>query len=168
MLLIAGGVVLLLYAVRLAAVAMGWAFSPFDHLPIPQDHGWRALLLLGAAAALAALLWLVARHGRSQLWLATPQGGVAVDTSALEALAVHRAEADPEVVRAQADLRIRRGRLRADLRVYGRPFGDADTLAAGAAERVRSGLAAATGLDEIHVVVRPHILAVRRLARHLP
>ena len=167
-LLLAGGIVALLYAWRLAAVSLGWDFSPFDYLPLGGDHGWHAIWLLAASAGLAVLVWLVARHDEATLWLSTPDGGVAVSTSALEELAVREAEADEEVVRAEADLRVSRGALRADVRVLGRPLGDATRLGDEAAARVRAGLVAVSGLDDVQVRVRPRILAVRQLARHLP
>jgi hypothetical protein len=167
-LLLAGGIVALLYAVRLTAAALGWEFSPFASLPLTTDHGWHAVWLLLAAVALAFLLWLVARHDEPTLWLSTPEGGVAVRTSALEELAVREAEADEDVVRAEAELRVSRGALRADVRVYGRPLGDAARLGDEAAARVRAALVAVSGLDDVQVRVRPRILAVRQLARHLP
>ncbi len=167
-LLLAGGIVALLYALRLTAAALGWEFSPFDYLPFTGDHGWHAVWLVVAVAALAALVWLVARHDEPMLWLRTPEGGVAVRTSALEELAVREAEADEEVVRAEAELRVSRGVLKADVRVFGRPLGDATRLGDEAAARVRAGLAAASGLDDVRVRVRPRVLAVRQLARHLP
>ena len=164
----AGGVFVLLYAVRLGTAALGWGSSPFDSLPLPDGHAARAAWLVAAVAALAALVWLVARHGEPTLWLNTPDGGVEVRASALEDQARRDAEADAEVVRALADLRVSRGVLRADVRVFGRPLGDAARLGAETEDRVRAGLVAATGLTDVRVRVRPRILAVRQLARYLP
>jgi hypothetical protein len=167
-LLFAGGIVALLIAVHLAAAAFRWDFSPFDYLPLPDGHGVRVLLLLAAVAVLGVLVWLVDRHGRPRLWLATPDGGVAVSTAALEEMATRDAENDEEVVRAEAELHVSRGALKARVRVVGRPLGDATRLGEDAAARVRTGLVAVTGLDDVSVRVRPRILAVRQLARNLP
>jgi hypothetical protein len=167
-LLLAGGVVLSMFAVRLAAAAFRWDFSPFAYLPLAADHGLRALWLLAAVAALGFLVWLVDRHERPTLWLAGPEGGVAVPASPLEELAVRAAEADDEVVRAKAELHVSRGVLKADVRVLGRPLGDAARLGGDAEARVRAGLVSATGIEDVRVKVRPRILAVRQLARHLP
>ncbi len=120
------------------------------------------------AVVSAVLVWLVAREGEQTLWLAGPDGGVALPTAALERLAERRAEADDEVVRAEAQIRVSRAGLVADVRVFGRPFGDATRLGEQAAERVRSGLREVTGLADVRVTTRPRILAVRELARHLP
>lgn len=168
LLLIAGGVVALLFAIRLTAAALGWEYSPFDALPLPVDHGLRAFWLLVVVAVLAVLVWLVVRHDEPMLWLTTPDGGVAVPASALEQLAVLEAQADEEVVSAEADLRVARGALKADLRVFGRPFGDAARVRDEAVARVRAGLVAASGLDDVRVKVRARILAVRQLPRYLP
>jgi len=164
----AGGVVVLLYAARLGAAALGWGFSPLDSLPLPDGHAVRAAWLVAAVAALAALVWLVARHGEPTLWLNTPEGGIEVRASALEQQATRDAEADAEVVCAHADLHVARGVLKANVRVLGRPLGDAARLGAETEARVRAGLVAATGLADVRVRVRPRILAVRQLARYLP
>lgn len=167
-LLAAGGAAALLVAARLVAAALHSGFSPVAHLPLPGAPGVRGVGLLVVAAVLAALVWLVARHGEPVLWLATPEGGVSVPASALERLARHAAEADEEVVRAEAEVRVRRGGLAADVRVFGRPLGDARRLGEEAEARVRQVLADTSGSPDLRVRVRPRVLAVRELARHLP
>ncbi|MFA4966201.1 MAG: hypothetical protein WC709_11295, partial [Thermoleophilia bacterium] len=116
-LLLAAGVVTLFFALRLTAVAVGSAFSPFPYLALPAGHRERALLLLGALVLVGLLLWLVLRHGERTLWLAAEEGGVLVPAGLLEGLAEQAARRDPDVVRAEARLRLGRGGLRGVLRV---------------------------------------------------
>jgi hypothetical protein len=167
-LLLAAGVVALLFAVRLTAAALGSAFSPFPYLSLPAGHRERALLLIGALLLLGLLLWLVLRDGERSLWLATEQGGVLVPATALERLAEEAARRDPEVVRAEVHLRLRRGRLRGTLRVFGRPLADAARLAEGAGARARGAVEAVAGGQMEELTVRPRVLSVVQLKRHLP
>jgi hypothetical protein len=167
-LLLAGGVVVLLFAVRLVAAALGWSFTPFSYIWTPSDPGVAAWLLAGVVALLGVLVWLVLRHGEATVWLARSDGGVLVPVAPLE-LSVERAAArHPEVVRADAGVRVSGGRLGAVVRVYGRPLADPDRLAAEVERLVRNRIATISGADPGTVSVRPRILGVRELKRYLP
>ena len=75
-LLVAAGLVALLFGLRFAAAAVGWHFSPFAHLGLPAAHASLGWLLAGAVIVLAVLLWLVLRYGDEMLWLPGDAGGV--------------------------------------------------------------------------------------------
>ena len=169
MLLIVAGFVALLFAMRLTAAAFGCTFSPFPYLGIPADHALRAWLLAGVVVALAVLVWLVLRHGEETLWLpGEAGGGVLVPAAALAGLAEGAACRHPEVVRAAAALRVRRGVVGGSVRVYGRPLADRARLAAEVELAVRERLARVTGSAPGRLVVRPRILTVPQLKRYLP
>lgn len=74
----------------------------------------------------------------------------------------------PDVVRAEAEVRVRRGRLRGDVRVFGRPLADAARLADDVGGRLRQTVVEVTGLEDAVVAVRPRILSVAQLKRYLP
>ena len=167
-LLIAAGVVVLLFAARLTAASLGWAFSPFRYLGIPADHASRAWLLAAVVIVLAVLVWLVLRHGEQTLWLPGEAGGVLVPAAALARLAEETACRHPEVVRAAAVLRVRGGAVGGAVRVYGRPLADPERLAAEVEPAVREQLARVVGVAPARLVVRPRILTVPQLKRHLP
>ena len=168
MLLLGGGLTLLLFAMRLVAAAFGCAFTPFAYLGLPDDHGWQALLFAGLAAACVVLLALVLDDARDELWLAREDGGVLVPADAVELLLRDAALAHAEVVRADVEVRLRRGRVAAKLDVALRPLVDgvavADELSAGA----RDLLVRVIGTADVTVRVRPRVLKVGQLARHLP
>ena len=168
MLLVAAGFVALLFAMRLTAAAFGCAFSPFPYLGIPADHASRAWLLAGVVIVLAVLVWLVLRHGEETLWLPGEAGGVLVPAAALARLAEETACRHPEVVRAEAVLRVREGAPGGTVRVYGRPLADPARLAAEVEPAVRERLARVVGVAPARLVVRPRILTVPQLKRHLP
>jgi hypothetical protein len=167
-LLVVAGCVALLFAMRLTAAAFGWAFSPFPYLGVPADHASRAWLLAGVVIVLAVLVWLVLRHGEETLWLPGEAGGVLAPSAALARLAEETACRHPEVVRAEAVLRVRGGAAGGAVRVYGRPLADAARLAAEVEPAVRDRLARVVGVAPARLVVRPRILTVPQLKRHLP
>ena len=168
MLLAAGGFVALLFAMRLTAAALGYAFSPVTYLGLPADHEARAWLLAVVVIVLAVLLWLVLRHGEETLWLRGDAGGVLVPAAALARLAEEAAGRHPEVIRAEAALRIREGAPSSTVRVYGRPLADAARLVAELEPALRERLARVVGRAPVRLVVRPRILTVPQLKRHLP
>ena len=168
MLLVAAGCVALLFAMRLTAAAFDCDFSPFPYLGITADHASRAWLLAGVVIVLSALVWLVLRYGEQTLWLCGDSGGVLVPAAALARLAEETACRHPEVVRAAAELRVREGAPSGTVRVYGRPLADRARLAAEVDLAVRERLARAVGAAPARLVVRPRILTVAQLKRHLP
>lgn len=168
MLLVAAGFVALLFAVRLTAAAFGWAFSPFHYLGITADHASRAWLLASVVIVLAMLVWLVLRHGEEMLWLPGEAGGVLVPAAALARLAEEAACRHPEVVRAEVVLGVRDGAPGGTVRVYGRPLADPARLAAEVEHAVRERLARVVGVAPGRLVVRPRVLTVPQLKRHLP
>ena len=153
---------------RLVAAAFGCGFSPFGYLGLPADHGWQAVLFTGLAAACVALLALVVDDGRDELWLAGERGGVLVPADAVERLLRDAALSHVEVVRAEVEVRQRRGGLAATLAVALRPLVDGDAVGAELGAVAREKLVRVTGLAEVTVKVRPRVLKVRQLARHLP
>lgn len=168
-LLLAGGVVALLFAMRLTAAAFDCDFSPFPYLTFGDDHGLLAWLLAAALVVLGALLWLVLRHGDETVWLGAADGGVLVPRIALERPAgAAAAGSHPDVVTAEIDLAQRGGALRARARVWARPL--ADTAAVGAAvdEAVRRDVVRRSGRELSRLDVRVRVLRVSQLARRLP
>jgi hypothetical protein len=168
LLLVAGGAVALLFAVRLTAAAFGCAFSPFLYLDLGSGHAARAWLLALVVGVLAALVWLVLRHGERMLWLSGSTGGVLAPASALENLLEAAACRHPEVVSAQASLRMRGVALSGTLRIDCRPLVDPAPVAAAVGTDARLELTAVTGRETADVVVRPRVLTVGQLKRHLP
>jgi hypothetical protein len=167
-LLVAAGVVALLFAMRLTAAVFSCDFSPFPYLGVPSDHTSLAWLLAGVVVVLAVLVWLVLRHGEETLWLRGDAGGVLVPAAALARLAEETACRHPEVVRAEAVLRVRQGAPSGTVRVYGRPLADPGRLAVDVELAVRERLARVIGLAPGRLVVRPRVLTVPQLKRHLP
>ena len=167
-LLVIAGFVALLFAVRLTAASLGWAFSPFSYLGVPTDHASRAWLLAGVVIVLAVLVWVVLRHGEETLWLPAGGGGVLLPAAALARLVEETASRHPEVVRAEAMLRVREGAPGGTVRVYGRPLADSALLAAEVEAAVRERLARVVGLAPARLVVKTRILAVPQLKRYLP
>ena len=86
LLLLAGGLVALLLAMRLTAAAFACDFSPFPYLDVSANHATRAWLLGLVVGALATLIWLVLRHGERMLWLSSSTGGVLAPAADLEGL----------------------------------------------------------------------------------
>ena len=166
--MLAAGVVALLFAVRLAAAAFGWAFSPFGYLGIPADHASRAWLLASVVILLAVLVWLVVRHGEDMLWLPGEAGGVLAPAATLARLAEETACLHPDVVRAEATLRVREGAVSGAVRIYGRPLADRALLVAEVEPAVRERLTRVVGLAPTRLVVKPRVLTVPQLKRHLP
>jgi len=167
-LLLAGGVVALLFAMRLVAAAFGCDFSPFPYLYLPQDPGLVALLLVAAVVVTGLLVWLVLRHGEATFWLRHEGGGVLVPIAPLQKLVAQAAARHPEVVRAEAELRVTGGRLGGVVRVYGRPLADPARLAAEVEPLVVRRLFVIAGADPAAVKVKPRILRVPELKRYLP
>ncbi len=169
MLLVAGGVVLALLALVLVAAALNRSFSPLVYLGLPGTHSGRAWWLAAVIAVLAVLVWLVLRAGDETLWLSEGRGGVMAPAAALEGLAERVACRHPEVVRAQARLRVGGGyTLGGTLRLYCRPLAAAEGVRRDVEAAVRAELAAATGAQLGALVVRPRVLAVGQLKSHLP
>jgi hypothetical protein len=161
-------VVLLLFAIRLTAVALGWDFSPFRYV-LPDDPGLRAWLLAAAIVVVGVLVWLVVRHDEERFWLAAgPTGGVLVPVEPLAQLVERAAARHPEVVRAEAGLKVAGASLSGTVRVYGRPLCDPARLAAEVEPLVRRRLVYVTGAEPASVVVKPRVLTVPQLKRYLP
>lgn len=168
LLLLAGGLVALLFAMRLTAAAFACDFSPFPYLELPASHATRAWLLALVVGALATLVWLVLRHGERMVWLSNSTGGVLAPAAVLEGLLERAASRHPEVVRAQARLQIRGGALTGTLHVLCRPLVDPVPVAAEVAGEARRELSVVTGREPAELTVRPRVLAVRQLKRYLP
>jgi hypothetical protein len=168
LLLLAGGVVVLLFAMRLTAAAFDCDFSPFAYLGLPADSGLRAWLLAGAIVVLGLLVWLVARHGEETFWLAGVHGGVLVPAAPVVRTVEAAAARHPEVVRAEANLRAFGAGLGGTIRVYGRPLADPTRLSAEVEPLVRRRLRTVTGVEPGDLVIRPRILRVPELKKYLP
>ena len=91
-----------------------------------------------------------------------------VPADAVERLLRDAALAHVEVVRADVEVRERRGGVRRRSRVALRPLVDGDAVAAELAAAARERLARVTGIADVTVKVRPRVLKVRQLARYLP
>ena len=170
LLLLAGGVVTGLFAVRLVAAALGHGFSPFPYIT-PDGHALLAWLLLAGMVALAALVWLVLRHDAAAVWLpsAAGDGGVLVRTTDLERPAGSAAaRSHPDVVRAAVELSSRGARLRGRVSVQARPLADAGVVRGAVDEAVRRQVARLTGSELERLNVRVRVLKVTQLVRYLP
>ncbi len=167
-LLLGGGLVLLLIAMRLVAAAFSWSFSPFAYLPLPDGHGWRALLLLVVAVACAALLPLVLRRDDGALWLEGARGHVVVGVPQVEALLRDEALAHPEVVTAAVEVRVRKAAPYATLELALRPLVAGDGVSGEVAAAARERLRRLTAVPEAEVRVRHRVLSVSQLAKELP
>jgi hypothetical protein len=167
-LLVAAGVAAGAFAIKFTAVAVGARFSPFTHLGLPSSHAGRAWLLVVVIVALAALLWLALRGGEEMLWLtAVDGGGVLVPATALQSVAKDVACRHPDVVRAEARVAVKAGRVRCWVRIYCRPLADADGISRDVEDALRDTLARVVGAELGKLVMRPRVLAVRHLKRHL-
>ena len=167
-LLLAGAIVALLFAMRLVAAAFSCDFSPFPYLYLPEDPGRPPGFSWPPSPSVGLLLWLVLRHGEATFWLRHDGGGVLVPVAALQRLVEQAAARHPEVVSAEASLRVSGGRLGGVVRVYGRPLADPARLAAEVEPLVVRRLFVIAGADAAPVTVRPRILTVPQLKRHLP
>jgi len=167
-LLLGGGFALVLFAMRLVAAAFGCGFTPFAYLGLPESHGWQAVFLGGLATACVVLLALVVDDARDDLWLAAEDGGVLVPAGAVERLLGDAALAHPEVVRVEAEVRVRRGGVSATLDVALRPMVDGAVVAGVLTAGARDLLARVVGAGDVTVRVRPHVLTVKQLGRRLP
>ena len=72
------------------------------------------------------------------------------------------------MVRADVDVRVRRGRVAATLDVALRPLVDGAVVADGLSAGAHDLLAGVIGAADVTVRVRPRVLTVGQLARHLP
>jgi hypothetical protein len=161
-------VVALLFAMRLVAAAFDCDFSPFPYLFLPKDPGVAAWLLVGAIVVIGALVWLVLRFGEATFWLPRPGGGVLVPVAPLQLLVQQAVARHPEVVSAEAGLRVSEGGLGGVVRVYGRPLADPVKLAAEVEPLIRNRLYTVTGVASGAVTVKPRILTVPELKKYLP
>ncbi len=167
-LLLGGGLALLAFAARLVAAAFGCGFSPFAYLGLPGSYGWQALLWAVLVAASIVLLGLVVGPDRDEVWLAGAGGGVLVPAPAIARMLGDGARAHAEVVRADVDVRVRRGRPAARLAVELRPLSDGGAIAAELEAQARQVLARVTGVADVDVRVRARVLTVRQLPGRLP
>jgi hypothetical protein len=171
LLLLAGGLVALLFAVRLVAAALSSDFSPFTAIMPGDAHALLAWLLGLAMAVLAVLVWLVLRHDADALWLASPSGdgGVLVSSEDLERLSTSAAgRSHADVVRAEVELGTRDADVRGRVHVLARPLANPDVVRGAVDEAVRRQVARLTGRDVARLEVRIKVLRVAQLARHLP
>ncbi len=159
---------MLLYALRLTAVALHRGLTPFRYLGIPSDPSVRAWALLGVILALGVLIMLVLRYGEETVWLAGEDGGVLAPAAPIAAALEQTAAGHADVVRSEASLEMRRGELAATLTTHLRPYADGARVAADLEPRLRGRLAALTGVAPGAVTVRPHVLGARQLKRYLP
>ncbi len=153
---------------RLTAVAFHCEFSPFRYLGLPADPAVRAWSLLAVIVVLGLLILLVLRHGEETVWLPGDGGGVLAPAAAIAAALEQTAAGHADVVRSQASVETRRGEPAATLITYLRPYADGSRVAADLEPRLRGRLAALTGVAPGAVRVRPRVLGVRQLKRHLP
>jgi len=171
LLLLAGGLVALLFAMRLTAAAFDCDFSPFPYITPGGGHALLAWVLLLGMAVLAGLVWLVLRHDADALWLASPAGGggVLVPAGDLERPATSGAvRSHPDVVRAEVEFSERGAELRGRVTVWARPLADAGAVRDAADAAARRQVARLTGRELARLDVRVKVLRVTQLARYLP
>jgi len=171
LLLLAGGLVALLFAMRLTAAAFDCDFSPFPYITPGGGHALLAWVLLLGMAVLAGLVWLVLRHDADALWLASPAGGggVLVPAGDLERPATSGAvRSHPDVVRAEVEFSERGAELRGRVIVWARPLADAGAVRDAADAAARRQVARLTGRELARLDVRVKVLRVTQLARYLP
>ena len=175
MLLLAAALVALFFAVRLAAEAIGYGFSPFDVFSDPQSHTGRAALAALGAAALVGLLVLLVREDEPRVWLAVTDrpagvgvmGGVLAPATALERAARDAVVGHTEVLRVAARAHGDARRLRVELRVTARPLVDESRLRRDMERRAEAALRPLLGWRELEVSARVRAVRVRRMARYL-
>ena len=153
---------------RLVAAAFDCGFSPFGVLGLPWSYGWQALSYVLLVAASIVLLGLLVGPGRDEVWLAGAGGGVLIPASAIEDMLRDGVTTHADVVRADVEVRRRRGRPSARLVVDLRPHADGDAIATELASEARASLARVTGLSEVDVRVRARVLTVKQLPGRLP
>ena len=160
---------MLLYAMRLTAVALHWPSRRSATSASRRTRRRARGCSLGGILALGVLLWLVLRNGEETVWLAGDGGGVLAPAAAMAAAPSRPPRSRRRRARARRSVRERRGELVATL---SRPTcGPTPTRARVAVElepRLRGRLAAVTGVAPGAVTVRPHVLGARQLKRHLP
>jgi len=152
---------------RLVAATFDCDFSPFGYLGMPESYGWQALLWAALVAASIVLLGLVVGPGRDEVWLAGAGGGVLIPAPAIESMLTSDARAHAEVVRADVDVRVRRGRPSATLAVDLRPLSDGDAIAVELGAQARASLARVTGIADVDIRVRKRVLTVKQLPGRL-
>ncbi len=170
LLLLAAGLVALLFAVRLVAAALDKGFSPFSYFT-PNGHALLAWLLAIGMVVLAGLIWLVLRHDTDALWLASPVGGggVLVPNEDLERPAASAAgRAHLDVVRVEVEFSRSRSALRGRVKVRARPLADAGAVGDAVDAAVRRQVTRLTGRELERLTVRVRVLRVTQLARYLP
>ncbi len=174
LLLLAGGLVALLFAVRLIAAAFNWDFSPFTYITPGGGHALLAwLLLLGDGGAGRAWSgWCCATTPTPCGWPSPAgDGGVLVPNADLERPATSAAgRSHPDVVRAEVEFFERGAELRGRVTVWARPLAERRRRARRQPTRPRSsarwrGSPAASWRGSN---VRVKVLKVTQLARYLP
>lgn len=177
-LLLAGGIVALLFLVRLGALVCGWDVSPLGYLQEHVGQGARSILLAGAVVALALLIRLVVRRDEEMLWFAAlgadgrgggVAGGVLLPAAVLRRyLETSAAGCHPDVLRVELRVGVRGGRVFARARVFARPLADVDAVARPVDERLRTDVLRLTGREPSSLRTDVRVLTARRLKRHLP
>lgn len=165
--LVAAGVALALLAVRLAAVASGSPYSPWGKFGVPVDHGGRIGLLLLAFVVSLLVLAVGLRQRDPVLRFASEEGDVVVRAGALEQLVRAELAAHPDVLRVAPRVRLRRGRLAAEVEIIARPLADATTLRGIGERAVRSALCDTAGLPPATSAVSVDVVSIRRLRMYL-
>ncbi len=166
--LVIGGILAALVAVRLVAAIAGWEVSSLNSVASAWGYAVRAALLCVALVVLAALIAAVIGRGQRSLWLRGERGGVLVSLEALQRLAEATALGDPDVVRAEAHLRDRDGAPYGSMHLYARPLADAARVRRDVEAEVRAAIDLLIGREAAQVAVKPTVLRVSQLKKHLP
>jgi hypothetical protein len=124
--------------------------------------------LLLAAMVVGGLLIVAGLRLRDPLLCVTvPDGRITVRSHAVEKELVAALAVDPDVLKTEARVHARHGRLEAQVVVFARPLADDARLRAEADERIQQALCDAVGLACPRPQVEVRGVAVEHLARYL-
>lgn len=164
---VAAAAALVLLAIRFVAVAYGSSYSPWREIGLPDDHGGRIGLLLGALV-ISLLLLAVGLHRHDPVLRFPSEGGeVRIRAGALEEAVRAEVRPHPDVLLANPHVRMRGGRPRVEVEVVARPLADVVALRALVEEAANGVLCSTAGLPSAVLSVEVQAVGVRRLHRYL-
>ena len=161
------GVALVFAAIRFAAVAAGSQYSPWRALGLPTDHGGRIALLVLAFVVALLLLAAGLRRRDPVLRFAYEGGDVRVRASALEETIRIALSSDPDVLRIDSRVRLRRGKLHTEVELSARPLADVRRLRDHALDGTRVALCEGAGLPASAPEIDVRAVGVRELRKFL-
>jgi hypothetical protein len=156
-----------LVTIDLVAAASGSAYSVWDHVGLPSGSGDRVGLLF-AGVVVGVLLTVAGLRLRDPvLKLSLPDGVIVLRVGAVEKSLVTSISQDPDVLRTEVRVRVRRGDLKTEVLVLARPLTNVERLRAEADTRMHAALCRAIGMSCPPLRVDVHCVPVKKLARYL-